>query len=177
MWYNNFMDYKNDKEYLSIVNELIESDKIQELKHYTQHHYGSRLEHVISVSYMSYRIAKRLHLDARSVARAGILHDYYYYDWHEYGMTMSEHAYEHPIVALRNAKKLTSVNALEEEIILTHMYPSGGGPRPKHAEAWLLDTVDDYMASREGASATITGFVMQWRFREKAVFDKVNKMM
>ena len=34
-------------------------------------------EHLIKVSYKSYKIAKKLDLDYVSVARAGLLHDFY----------------------------------------------------------------------------------------------------
>lgn len=164
MWYNGAMDYYKDEKYMAIVGELIDTPEIQHLKQYTQHHYGTRYDHVIAVSYLSYRMALYMGLDATSVARAGILHDYYYYDWHDEGMSMSKHALVHPQVALTNAKQLTSVNKLEEEIILTHMYPAGGGPKPTHMAAWLVDAVDDYLASTEGMKATLSGAIMSMRF-------------
>lgn len=150
------MKYYEDIQYMNIVNDLLEAPSIQKLSLYTQHNYDSRLDHVINVSYLSYKIASAMGLDAVSVARAGILHDFYYYDWHEEGMTMKEHAYRHPQVALANAEQLTHVNALEKDIILTHMYPVGHGPRPKYKESWLVDSVDDYLASKEGSFAKIS---------------------
>lgn len=150
------MKYYDDKKYMAIVSDLLAMPEIQKLSMYEQHHYASRLAHVIDVSYASYKLARMFGLDYTSVARAGILHDFYYYDWHADGMTMSEHARKHPVVALSNAKKVTHINNVEEDIILTHMYPVGNGPRPRYKESWLLDSVDDYLASKEGSFAKLS---------------------
>lgn len=149
------MKYYEDKKYMAIVNDLLAMPEIQKLSMYEQHHYDSRLDHVIDVSYASYKLARMFGWDYVSVARAGILHDFYYYDWHADGMTMREHARKHPIVALANAEKITHINNIEKDIILTHMYPVGNGPRPRYKESWLLDSVDDYLASKEGSFAKL----------------------
>ena len=52
-----------------------------------------------------------MHLDYRSVARAGLLHDLFYYDWRTTKFDLGTHALIHPRVALRNAEKLTKLNA------------------------------------------------------------------
>lgn len=159
-------DYLQDNDYLAIVDNLIQTPMVQELDHYTQHHYKSRLDHVISVSYQSYRLAKWLDLDAQAVARAGILHDLFYYDWRETKFELGNHAFIHPRVALRNAEKLTHVTGLEQDIILHHMYPSGyGGGMPQSAEAWLVDLVDDWLAVKEG----VTGFSQSLLLKLKRV--------
>ena len=169
------MNYEQNEKYMAIVGDLIHSPEIQQLKQYTQHHYGTRYDHVIAVSYLSYRLALYMGLDATSVARAGILHDYYYYDWHNEGMSMSKHAFVHPQVALANAKRLTSVNDLEEEIILTHMYPAGGGPKPTHMAAWLVDGVDDYLASIEGMKGSLMGAMMSIRIGRHRLVEEIQR--
>ena len=68
-------EWRQDREYMAIVNDLLAQPAVQKLADYTQHHHSNRLQHSIAVSYDSYRIAKRLHLDFRSTARAGLLHD------------------------------------------------------------------------------------------------------
>ena len=171
------MKYYDDKKYMSIVSDLLAMPEIKKLALYEQHHYESRLEHVINVSYLSYKLASLYGLDKKSVARAGILHDLFYYDWRDHNMTMKEHAFVHPQVALRNAKKLTLLTPLEEEIILTHMYPVGGGQRPQHAEAWLVDSVDDYLACKEGITGSVLRFVLTYYRRELARVDKSHKIM
>jgi uncharacterized protein len=74
-------EWQQDQEYLSYVGELLARPEVQRLANYTQHYFSNRLEHSISVSYDSYRIAKRFKLNARATARAGLLHDLFYYDW------------------------------------------------------------------------------------------------
>lgn len=73
--------WQNDEEYVLIVEDLLRQPAVQKLSQYTQHHHSNRLDHSIAVSFDSYELAKKLHLDYRSVARAGLLHDLFYYDW------------------------------------------------------------------------------------------------
>ena len=61
------------------VGELLEKPEVQRLADYTQHHFSSRLEHCIAVSYESYLLAKKFHLGCSH--GSGLLHDLFYYDW------------------------------------------------------------------------------------------------
>ena len=45
--------WRNDAEYMCYVGDLLEKDEVQKLANFTQHHYSTRLEHSISVSYNS----------------------------------------------------------------------------------------------------------------------------
>ena len=75
--------WREDEEYLSYVEDLLaEEVKIRN----TQHMHSTRLEHSISVSYHSYKLAKRWNGNARATARAGLLHDLYY-DWRTTSLT------------------------------------------------------------------------------------------
>ena len=115
-------EWKSDAQYVAIVKDLLAQPAVQKLANYTQHHHSNRLQHSIAVSYDSYRLAKRMHLDYRSTARAGLLHDLFYYDWRTTKFDLGSHAFIHPRVALRNAEKLTNLNAKERDIILKHMF-------------------------------------------------------
>lgn len=115
-------EWKNDAQYVAIVQDLLDQPAVKKLANYTQHHHSNRLQHSIAVSYDSYRIAKRMHLDYRSTARAGLLHDLFYYDWRTTKFDLGSHAFIHPRVALRNAEKITNLNAKERDIILKHMF-------------------------------------------------------
>ena len=64
--------WRNDQEYMSYVGELLAKPEVQKLANYTQHHFSTRLQHVITVSYLSYRLAKKFNLNARATARAGM---------------------------------------------------------------------------------------------------------
>ena len=109
------MLYKEDKEYMEHVGQLIAQPRVQKLKTITHHIYSNRLEHSIHVSYTSYKIAKKLGWDAKSTARGGLLHDMFYYDWRETKFNKS-HAWVHPRLAVRNARKVTNLNKVEEDI-------------------------------------------------------------
>lgn len=141
-------EWQNDQEYVNIVGDLIDQPAVQKLGNYIQHHYQSRLQHSIAVSYDSYRIAKKLGLDYKSTARAGLLHDLFYYDWRTTKFDLGTHAFIHPRVALRNAEKLTELNAKEQDIILKHMFGATLA-LPRYRESWIVSLVDDYEAEHE----------------------------
>lgn len=141
-------EWKSDAQYVAIVKDLLAQPAVQKLANYTQHHHSNRLQHSIAVSYDSYRLAKRMHLDYRSTARAGLLHDLFYYDWRTTKFDLGSHAFIHPRVALRNAEKLTNLNAKERDIILKHMFGATLAV-PKYAESLIVSLVDDYEAEQE----------------------------
>lgn len=140
--------WQTDRTYRAIVDDLLAHPEIQALSNYTQHHHSDRLTHVIDVSYTSYRLALRLGLNATAVARAGILHDMFYYDWRVIKFELGTHAFIHPRVALRNAEKLTPLSEMEKDIILKHMWGATSA-LPHYRESYLVDLVDDYLAMRE----------------------------
>ncbi|MCF6515134.1 HD domain-containing protein [Lactobacillus sp. S2-2] len=140
-WYEN-------EEYLSIVSDLLDNDKVKKLDNYVQHHHSTRLKHSINVSYISFKIAKKWHLDYKSTARAGLLHDLFYYDWREVKFDLGSHAFIHPKIALRNAKKITSLNPIEQDIILKHMWGLTIS-NPKYKESLIVSLVDDLEAVTE----------------------------
>lgn len=141
-------EWRKDEEYVALVADLLAQPAVQKLANYTQHHHSDRLQHSLSVSYDSYRIAKRLHLDYVSTARAGLLHDLFYYDWRTTKFDLGTHAFIHPRVALRNAEKLTPLNPKEKDIILKHMFGATLAV-PWYAESLIVSLVDDYEAQAE----------------------------
>lgn len=140
--------WQDDPDYLALVQDLLQTSAVQRLADFTQHHYTNRLAHSLSVSYLSYQLAKRQHLDYRACARAGLLHDLFYYDWRTTKFSTGTHAYIHPRVALRNAQHLTTLSAREEDIIIKHMFGATLA-LPKYRESWLVSFVDDYVAVKE----------------------------
>ena len=141
-------EWRHDREYVAIVSDLLAQPAVQKLADYTQHHHSNRLQHSIAVSYDSYRIAKRLHLDYRSTARAGLLHDLFYYDWRTTKFDLGTHAFIHPRVALRNAEKITLLNKKEKDIILKHMFGATLAT-PRYPESLIVSLVDDFEAEHE----------------------------
>ena len=87
----------------------ISHPRFQKLDGIVQHYHSTRSEHWVNVSYTSYKIAKKLGWDAESTARGGLLHDFFYYDWRVTKFNKS-HAWVHPRIAVRNARKLVNLN-------------------------------------------------------------------
>jgi uncharacterized protein len=142
--------YKQDIEFMAYVGTLINHPRFQKLDAIVQHHHSTRLEHSINVAYTSYRISKRFGWDAKSTARGGLLHDFFYYDWHETKFNKS-HAWVHPRIAVRNARKLTDLNKKEEDIIIKHMWLATIAP-PRYKEGYIVTMVDKYWAIKEAVT-------------------------
>ncbi|MFC6316038.1 HD domain-containing protein [Lapidilactobacillus achengensis] len=142
--------WRDDQEYVAIIENLLRTPQVQKLAEFTQHHYTNRLDHSLRVSYMSYLICKRQRLDYRAAARAGLLHDLFYYDWRTTKFDSGTHAYIHPRIALRNAERLTELSAKEKDIIIKHMFGATLAV-PKYRESWVVSLVDDYVAVEEVA--------------------------
>lgn len=140
--------WRQDQDYLNIVDDLLQHDEVQQLAQYTQHHFSNRLRHSISVSYQSYTIAKKIGADAEATARAGLLHDMFYYDWRVTKFEEGSHAYVHPRIALQNARKITHISDKEADIIVKHMFGATIA-LPKYRESWIVSIVDDFAAVNE----------------------------
>jgi len=143
--------YYEDREYLNKVNDILNHDEFKKMENIV-HHGIDRLNHSIRVSYYSYKIAKFLRLDSEKVARAALLHDFFFENNIELNkknkiVTMVKH----PEYARDNAKKYFELSELEEDIILTHMFPIV--PRlPKYFESWMVDFIDDIASVYERSS-------------------------
>lgn len=143
--------YYEDREYLNKVYDILENNEFQEMKTII-HHESNRLDHCLRVSYYSYKLAKFFKLDDTKVARAALLHDFFLEKNENTGIkkrmvTM----FYHPEYALENAKKYFELSPIEEDIIVSHMFPIGRHI-PKYFESWLVDLVDDIVAVFEKAT-------------------------
>ena len=67
-----------NKEYLQIVEKLLENRKFSKLKNETHHHNSNRFNHSVEVSYKTYKICKKLRLDYESATKAALLHDFFF---------------------------------------------------------------------------------------------------
>ena len=133
--------YYEDKEYLSKVCDILENEEFKKMENIV-HHEGNRLDHSIRVSYHSYKWAKFFKLDATKVARAALLHDFFLED--NQSFTKKEKIItmiKHPEYALENSKKYFDLSPMEEDIILSHMFPIGSHI-PKYFESWMVDFID-----------------------------------
>ena len=143
------LDPEKDKEFFDLMRDLYFSEEVQGLKVYPQHSSINRLDHITSVTYTSYCWAKQRGLDVRATVRGAILHDLFYYDWHDKARWHRPHGYKHPRFALENARVLNKqITPKEENIILRHMFPLTVVP-PKYKEGWVVSLCDKYCATQE----------------------------
>ncbi len=139
----------NEQEYHSIVSDILDNPEFRRLADY-QHHGSSILDHVRTVSHWSYILCKGLGLDYRAAARAGLLHDFFLYDWREYKRNRANknHGLHHPKVAVENAMRYYALSELEKDIILKHMWPKCLSC-PLYPESWIVSGIDKVSAYQE----------------------------
>ncbi len=140
-----------EDEFYEIIKDIYEHEEFLKLKEH-HHHTSSIYEHVMSVSYFSYRASKFLKLDYQSTARGALLHDFFLYDWRNHDVPdLAEdkfHGIEHPKIALQNATKHFALNEIEKDIVVKHMWPLTLVP-PKFKESFVVSFADKYLASKE----------------------------
>ena len=138
-----------NKEFQSIVKELISNKTVQEMKKYRQHYNTSCFEHCYVAAYYCYSICKKYHLDYISATRAAMLHDLFLYDWRvRQPDRKGLHVFTHGKTACDNACKLFDLNEKEKDIIIKHMWPVTIS-FPKSMEGFILTFVDKYCAISE----------------------------
>ena len=138
------------EEYFDFVKDLLDSDVVNEMKKYRHHYSTTCYQHCLNVSYYNYLVCRKLGLDSKSAARAGILHDLFLYDWHTTEKKAGEkpHGMRHPEIALKNAKEHFELDKREEDMIKKHMWPLTV-KFPKYAESYVIVLVDKYSAILE----------------------------
>ncbi|WP_071130985.1 HD domain-containing protein [Enterococcus timonensis] len=154
-------NWENDAEYCALVEDLLATPEVQKLANYKQHIHSNRLEHSISVSYRSYLWAKKWHVDASACGRAGLLHDLFYYDWHTTKFDEGSHAYMHPRIACKNAEKITTLNKVEKDIIIKHMWGATLA-MPRYKESYIVTLVDKYCAIQESMAPFSQNLRKKW---------------
>ncbi len=136
-------------QYQESVSDIINHHKVEELAGHTQHFNTCRLQHSLNVSYYSFVVCRKLGWDKHSAARAGLMHDLYYYNWRDKETKRDTyHAKYHPMVARENAKEICDLNHRENDAIINHMWPLTITP-PKYKESYVVCMVDKACAMAE----------------------------
>ncbi len=139
-----------NQEYLDIVDNILLNNDFNQMKK-IKHHNSNRFDHSLKVSYYSYVIAKRLHLDYEDVARAGLLHDFYLertVDYRKFKDKVKLYTVKHPQDAIINASKYYDLTIKEKDIIRSHMFPLDFRV-PKYMESWVVNMVDSSVSIHE----------------------------
>lgn len=139
-----------NNEYLSHVSDILDHREFKKLRE-IRHHDSNVFNHVLRVSYLAYKICKRMGFNDREAARGALLHDFFLYDWKIKGERPYDrgfHGLKHARVALNNARIHFELSPVEEDIIVKHMWPLNARP-PRYREALIVSFLDKYVASRE----------------------------
>lgn len=139
-----------DQNYMSIVQDILNSKEFQKIDN-IEHHGLTRMDHSIKVSYYAYKIAKKMHLNYESVARGGLLHDFFLSNEDRTTFERFISTFTHPKKALKHADIIFELNELEKDIIVGHMFPINFHV-PKSCEAWIVNIVDKCIGTYELAT-------------------------
>lgn len=141
------------EQYLQIVNPILNHEEFLKRKNYRHHKNKTVYEHSMQVSLLAYRMSKYLpKVDEKSVAIAGMLHDFYDKPWMDISIKkpfFQKHGFVHAKEARENAYKYFPelMNKKIENMILRHMFPLNIVP-PKYIESWII-TIADKIVSVE----------------------------
>lgn len=142
--------YKRDNEYLSIIDNIMNNEEFKQMEN-IKHHNTTRMNHLIKVSYNSYKVAKMFNLDYKDVARAGLLHDFYTEEVNKCDKIKDKvllFSTKHPENAVENSMRNFELSEKEINIIKTHMFPIDYKV-PKYAESWIVSIVDKVVSFGE----------------------------
>ena len=142
--------YKKDTEYLSIIDNIMKNEEFKQMDS-IKHHNTTRMNHLIKVSYNSYKVAKLLNLDYIDVARGGLLHDFYTEEVNKCNKIKDKvllFSTKHPDNAVENSMRNFELSEKEINIIKTHMFPIDYKV-PKYAESWIVSIVDKAVSFTE----------------------------
>lgn len=142
-------DWKD--EFYECIWDIAQHPVVLRMKLYPHHGTTNCYQHCMNVAYYNYQWCRFFHLDARSAARAGMLHDLFLYDWHTHAAKTGDkfHGLTHPGAAYKNAKKFFDLNPTEIDIILTHMWPVTLFRFPKTKEGFITTLTDKYCGACE----------------------------
>ncbi len=144
-------DTLSDDFFTKIYDTVVSSENYHFLTENNHHNKISVAEHTLFVACSVYQYArkKNLKLDYASLVRGSLLHDYYFYDWHDKNKGFRGHGYKHNDIALKNAEKDFDLNKKEKNMIISHMFPLTFWRLPKFKESWLLIFFDKITAIKE----------------------------
>lgn len=139
------------EEFYKEIEDLARHPVVLRMKLYPHHGTTNCYQHCMNVAYYNYQWCRFFHLDARSAARGGMLHDLFLYDWHTHAKKTGDkfHGLTHPEAAYKNAVKFFELGKIEKDIILHHMWPVTFLKVPRTKEGWITTLTDKYCGACE----------------------------
>lgn len=140
-------EYKKE-DYYYLVEDILNNEEFKKLKDIIHHGGTNRYDHSIRVAYHVFRITKALKLNYVEATRAALLHDFFFESEPKSKKEQVKFLINHPKYALENASKYYDLSILQQDIILSHMYPFTIRI-PKFLESWINNLVDNYISIYE----------------------------
>lgn len=129
--------------FIRVSAPVLRSESTIRTREYTQHGCISCYDHSLAVAFYSLKIANRFRLrcNRESLVKGALLHDFFLYDWHLPDRSHGLHGFTHAKTALHNAAVEFTLDKIERDIILSHMFPLNLKP-PLCKESWIVWLVD-----------------------------------
>ncbi|MBQ5430873.1 MAG: HD domain-containing protein [Lachnospiraceae bacterium] len=143
------MTVEEETRFYRLSGELIQDERLLQMKNFIQHGRITTYDHCLSVARKAFSLkcSMKISCDEKALIRAALLHDYFLYDWHEYGDHL--HGYHHPYIAARKADMDFALTATEKKAIMTHMWPLTLFHPPVSKVGWLLTLADKMVSTEE----------------------------
>jgi uncharacterized protein len=118
----------------------------QKLKSIQRHSFTNTYDHSIRVALLTGKIADKLNADKERAIKAALLHDFCTVDYNKENNHDGLYIFYHPKEAVENSKKW-NLSKVEEDAILSHMFPIGKMPTSKIG--WSITVADKAVAVYE----------------------------
>ena len=141
-------DLSKQEEYYSYVKDLLDDKSVLSLGEFRHHIGTTRFQHSLNVSYYTFLLCRMFRLNTRAAARAGLLHDLFFYDRHKHEKVANSHPAEHANIAFYNASQMFPIDELEGDMIINHMWPMTIH-LPRHLETFMITLADKFCAVAE----------------------------
>lgn len=132
------------------INKIINNSEYKKLINYRHHKNTSTYVHSIRVAYYCYCFIKKFNIkiNKKELIKAALLHDLYFYDWHDKNNNIHFHGLKHPKTAITNAKIYFNISKREIRHMKHHMFPLTLLP-PTTKEGWIICICDKLAAIKE----------------------------
>ncbi len=158
--------------YKDCIDHLLDSSEIKKLGNFKHHYFTTRFQHSLNVSYYSYCMCRCFGWDYRSAARAGLMHDLYFFENTSVDENGRRLLKDHPTVALENSEKYFELNYIEKDAIANHMWPCSSSKLPHYKESMIVSLSDKFCAVMEftgGSYRYITSMSPVQYFKNKTI--------
>ena len=143
---------KNRALFDEYATDILNHELFLQTKRIFSHGAISIYEHSVAVAERAYAMAEDdPRIDKRTVVRAGLLHDFFLYEWHIPGLRYLKHGWCHADIAAKKAREVFAITDHEASCIKTHMWPWTLFRLPKSREAWAISLADKIVSIKEAA--------------------------